>query len=115
VRLILIHHYRALPGGDGPSWLTVIGHATDSLWSVDLFRCESILLRSFWVMVVMDVFTRRIIGFGVAAANLDGPSRLPNVQSGDREAETAAVPLIRSRSIVSLSSLARESSGTRSR
>jgi len=37
----------------------------DSLWSVDLFRCESILLRSHWAMVVMDVFTRRIIGFGV--------------------------------------------------
>ena len=73
VRRILIQHYRPLPGGDDPSWLTVIGHATDSLWSVDLFRCESILLRSFWVMVVMDVFTRRIIGFGVAAANLDGP------------------------------------------
>src|SRR5260370_17614700 len=73
VRRVLIQHYRALPGGDGPSWLSVIGHATDSLWSVALFRCESILLRSFWVMVVMDVFTRRIIGFGVAAANLDGP------------------------------------------
>ena len=73
VRRILIQHYRPLPGGDGPSWFTVIGHATDSLWSVDLFRCESILLRSFWVMVVMDVFPRRIIGFGVAAANLDGP------------------------------------------
>ncbi len=73
VRRILIHHYRPLPGGDGPSWLTVIGHATDSLWSVDLFRCESILLRSFRVMIVMDVFTRRIIGFGVAAPNLDGP------------------------------------------
>ena len=55
VRRILIQHYRPLPGGDDPSWLTVIGHATDSLWSVDLFRCESILLRSFWVMVVMDV------------------------------------------------------------
>jgi hypothetical protein len=39
----------------------------DSLWSVDLFRCESILLRSQWVMVVMDVFTRRIIGFGVCS------------------------------------------------
>ena len=25
-------------------------------------------------MVVMDVFTRRIIGFGVAPANVDGPS-----------------------------------------
>ena len=73
VRRILIQHYRPLPGGDGASWLTAIGHATDSLWSVDLFRCESVLLRSFWVMVVMDVFTRRIIGFGVAAANLDGP------------------------------------------
>ena len=36
-----------------------------SLWSVDLFRCESILLRSHWVIVVMDMFTRRIIGFGV--------------------------------------------------
>src|SRR5271168_1709736 len=36
-------------------------------------RCESILLKSYWSMVVMDVFTRRIIGFGVAAANLDGP------------------------------------------
>src|SRR5277367_5118845 len=73
VRRILIQHYRPLPAGDGPSWLTTIGHARDSLWSVDLFRCESILLRSFWVMVVMDVYTRRIIGFGVAAANLDGP------------------------------------------
>ena len=71
VRRILIQHYRPMPG-DGPSWLTVIGHAKDSLWSVDFFRSESILLRSYWVMVVMDVFTRRIIGFGVAVANLDG-------------------------------------------
>jgi transposase InsO family protein len=73
VRRILIQHYRPAPGGNGPSWLSVIGQARDSLWSVDLFRCESILLQSYWVMVVMDVFTRRIIGFGVAAANLDGP------------------------------------------
>ena len=55
VRRILIHHYRPVPGRDSPSWLTVIGHAKDSLWSVDLFRCESILLKSYWVMVVMDV------------------------------------------------------------
>jgi putative transposase len=45
----------------------------DSLWSVDFFRCESILLKSYWIMVVMDVFTRRIIGFGVAPADLEGP------------------------------------------
>lgn len=74
VRRILIRHYRPGPGGDGPSWLSVIGHAKDSLWSADFFRCESILLKSYWVMVVMDVCIRRIIGFGVAAANLDGPA-----------------------------------------
>jgi hypothetical protein len=45
-----------------------------ALWSVDLFRCESILLKSFWVMVVMDVFSRRIIGSGVEAAHIDGIS-----------------------------------------
>jgi putative transposase len=72
VRRILIRYYRPGADGGGPSWLAVIGHARDRLWSVDLFRTESILLKSYWVMVVMDVFTRRIIGFGVAAANLDG-------------------------------------------
>ncbi len=73
VRRILIQHYRPGPSRNGPSWLTVIGHAKDSLWSVDLFRCESILLKSYWIMVVMDAFTRRIVGFGAAAADLDGP------------------------------------------
>ncbi len=74
VRRILIQHYRPAPSGDGRSWLSIIGQTRDSLWSVDLFRCESILLKSYCVMVVMDIFTRRIIGFGIAAANLDGPS-----------------------------------------
>jgi len=26
----------------GPSWLTLLGHSKDSLWSVDFFRCEFI-------------------------------------------------------------------------
>ena len=67
VRRVLAVHYKPDPGMRGPSWLTSIGHAKDSLWSVDLFRCESILLKSHWVMVVMDQYTRRIIGFGVHA------------------------------------------------
>jgi len=58
----------------GTSWLSFLAHTRDSLWSVDLFRCESILLQSHWVMLVMDVFTRRIIGFGVERANIDGVS-----------------------------------------
>lgn len=73
VRRILAKHYHPPPeSDDGPSWLTFIGHMKDSLWSVDLFRCESILLRSHWVLVVMDQFTRRIIGFGVQADVVDG-------------------------------------------
>ena len=74
VRRVLAKHYRFFPsaGSDGPSWLTVIGHAKDSLWSVDLFCCESILLKTHWVMVVMDQYTRRIIGFGVQRVEPDG-------------------------------------------
>lgn len=50
VRRILEKHYRPLSGDEGPSWLTTIGHIKDSLWSLDLFRCDSILLQSFWVI-----------------------------------------------------------------
>jgi putative transposase len=74
VRRVLAKHYRPEAGTDGPSWLSSIGHMKDSLWSIDLFRCESILLRSHWIMVVMDVFTRRIIGFAVERADLCGIS-----------------------------------------
>ena len=70
VRRVLAAHYNPDPGNRGPSWLTTIGHAKDSLWSVDLFRCESIVLKSHWVMVVMDQYTRRIIGFAVHAGNV---------------------------------------------
>ena len=48
VRRILAVHYKPDPANRGPSWLTTLGHAKDSLWSVDLFRCESILLNSHW-------------------------------------------------------------------
>ena len=70
---ILRKHYNRPPGNNnGPSWLTFIGHMKDRLWSVDLFRCESILLKSHWVMVVLDQYTRRIIGFAVHAGDCDG-------------------------------------------
>jgi len=74
VRRVLAVHYKPDPGYRGPSWLTTVGHAKDSLWSVDLFRCESIVLKSHWVMVIMDQYTRRIIGFAVHAGNVDGPA-----------------------------------------
>lgn len=74
VRRVLAKHYRPEPGSRGPSWLTFLGHTKDSLWSVDLFRCESLILRTHWVMVVMDQCTRRMIGFAVQAGTLDGPT-----------------------------------------
>jgi len=72
VRRVLAKYYHPEGDGNGPSWLTFLGHMKDSLWSVDLFRCESIVLKSHWVLVVMDQFTRRIIGFAVHAGDVNG-------------------------------------------
>jgi putative transposase len=74
VRRVLAKHCRPTSGSQGPSWLTFLGHAKDSLWSVDLFRCESLILKTHWVMVVMDQFTRRIIGLAVQPGVVDGPA-----------------------------------------
>ena len=72
VRRILAVRYRPQPDSAGPSWLTTFGHAKDSLWSLDLFRCESAILRTHWVLVVMDQCTRRIVGFGVQRGVVNG-------------------------------------------
>lgn len=74
VRRVLTNHYRPEPGSGGPSWLTFLGHSKDSLWSIDLFRYESLILQTHWVMVVMDQFTRQIIGFAVYGGIPDGPA-----------------------------------------
>jgi putative transposase len=73
-RRILAVHFRPVRESGGPSWLTFLGHMKDSLWSVDLFRCESATLRTHWVLVVMDQYTRKIIGFGTHAGIVDGMS-----------------------------------------
>lgn len=72
VRRILAIHYRPTSTEGGASWLTFIGHMKDSLWSLDMFRCESIVLQTYWVLVVMDQYTRRIIGFGIQRGVVDG-------------------------------------------
>jgi putative transposase len=71
-RILAIHYHPSPDAGGGPSWLTFLGHMKDSLWSIDLFRCESLALRTYWVLVVMDQFTRRIIGFGIQRGIVDG-------------------------------------------
>ena len=72
VHRVLGQHYRPDDvGSNGPSWSALIAQSKDSLWSLGLFRCESIVLRSYWVLVVMDLFTLRIIAFGVAHDYID--------------------------------------------
>src|SRR5207244_1116533 len=69
---VLSKHHRPASGGTGPSWLSFIRHTTDSLWRVDLFRCESIVLGSSCVLVVMDQYTRRPVGIGVLRGGVEG-------------------------------------------
>lgn len=97
VRRILTKHYGPESNAGAPSWLTFLGHTKDSLWSCDLFRCESAGLRTHWVLVVMDQFSRRIIGFGVQRSIVDGAALcrmfqrairghgLPNYLSSDHD------------------------------
>ena len=54
VRRILGKYYWLESGSGGPSWLTFLGQAKDSLWSIDLFRCESLSLRTHWAAVVQN-------------------------------------------------------------
>jgi putative transposase len=82
VRRILADHFRPEPGSSGPSWLTFLGHTKDSLWSADLFRLESLTLQTHWVLVVMDQFTRRIIGFGIHRGNVDGAALCRMLRQG---------------------------------
>lgn len=73
VRRVLAKYYKPTNSGDdGPSWLSIIGHMKDSLWSIDFFRVESIHLCSYWVMLIMDQFSRRIVGFSVHKGDMDG-------------------------------------------
>jgi transposase InsO family protein len=74
VRRVLAKYFKPTGTDDGPSWLTFLGHTKDSLWSIDLFRTESINLKTYWVLVVMDQYSRRIIGFGIQAIAVDGPA-----------------------------------------
>ncbi|NIB40712.1 transposase [Pseudomaricurvus alkylphenolicus] len=71
VRRTLAKYYKP-PNDNGPSWLTFLAQTKDSLWSLDLFRCESINLKSHWVMVAIDVHTRQLIGFVIHMGDVDG-------------------------------------------
>jgi hypothetical protein len=73
VRRIPATRYEPKPGSAGPSWLTVVGHANDTVWSVDLFRCEYVLPQ-----VALAVFDRAADALTVEAS---GSMTLPKHQA----------------------------------
>ena len=87
---VLAKRSRPAPGGTGPSWVSFVGHTTDSLWRVDLLRCASIVLQSSWGLVVMAQFTRAPRGIRCASRTGRGPQPLPHVQRRQSWAGRAA-------------------------
>jgi putative transposase len=72
IKHVLDKTYHPSDNNHGPSWLTFLGNLKDSLWSVDFFRLESTSLKSHWIMLIMDQFSRRIIGFAIYDSDLNG-------------------------------------------
>tara|TARA_R110002049_G_scaffold191507_1_gene360472 strand:+ start:42335 stop:42748 length:414 start_codon:yes stop_codon:yes gene_type:complete len=75
VQSVFMKHYH--PNTDnrgGPSWLSFIANMKDSLWSIDLFCCESITLKTHWVLVAMDAWNRKLVGLSVNKGPVDGPT-----------------------------------------
>jgi hypothetical protein len=67
-------HYHPSPNDrGGPSWLSLIANMKDSLWSIDLFCCESVSLKNHWVLLVMDVWNRKLVSLSVNKGSVDGP------------------------------------------
>ena len=92
VRRVLAKHYRPTPAPTARPGSLSSDTPKIALWSVDLFRCESLILKTHWVMVVMDQFTRRIIGFAVQRRCGRWSCSLPYVQPGIAGGTDSAAP-----------------------
>jgi len=76
VRRILMKTFKPRPGS-GPSWLSFMSCQADSLWSCDLFCAESITLHTYWILVVMDQYSRKITGFAISSSPVNGEALCP--------------------------------------
>jgi len=106
VRRILTTHFYPEAGSAGPSWLSFIGNAKDSLWSLDLFRCESAILRTYWVLVVMDQFDATDRGLRRPPRRGRWTGVVQNVQSSHSRTGTSEISAFRPSSAVSVPSVA---------
>jgi transposase InsO family protein len=97
VRRILAARYQPTPDTAGPSWLTVLvtRRTVCGVWIC--FGANRPSSTRTWVLVVMDQWTRRIVGFGVHRGVVDGVAlgrmfnratcgqSLPNYLSADHD------------------------------
>ena len=70
VRRVLATHYKPDSDSCGPSWLSFLGHVKDSLWSLDLFCCESVTLRTHWVSIARIPSALKILTLASPASRL---------------------------------------------
>ncbi len=77
VRRVLAKHYRPGSNDGGPSWRTFIGHLTDSLRSMNRFRCEWRAFNKHRVLGVLNSFIRQIMGYDIHCGPVDGIARYP--------------------------------------
>jgi len=71
VRRVLAKHYRPEPYDGGPSWLTFLRHAHDSLCGIALFRCESILPKIHSIRLPIGQCTRWITGCSISGCHFN--------------------------------------------
>jgi putative transposase len=71
VRRTLSVHYHPESKSGGPSWLTILGYWKNICGAA---TCSAVIrnLASYWVLAVMDQFTRRIVRVGVQHGIVDG-------------------------------------------
>ena len=65
LRILRKHGFHLDPVKQGASWISFLSDTFNGTWSLDFFRVESVSLRTFVIMVVMDIYSRKIIGIAI--------------------------------------------------
>jgi hypothetical protein len=68
----------------------------DSLWRADLFRCESIGLKTYWVVTVIDQYKRRIAKCRYPSRSRRWLGALPDVKASNTSCGSAEISQLRS-------------------
>ena len=71
VRRVLATHYRPEPYDGGPSWATFLRYTRDSLCSIALFRCESILPKIHSILLTVNQCTQWLTGCGISGCHFN--------------------------------------------